>query len=147
IVTNKRPFSLIRSAIPQNLFLVCWVMFVALISDPRRIRVVLDLLKYKPDPILKEFEESGTAFEILTIGVIENYRTLLFEDEKKVSHLLLKQVVDYYKTQKYETITGQILKSNKGALGFYAKYNANFIQSSVRDYGVIMELPVKNVIV
>lgn len=147
IVTNKKPYSLIRSAIPHHFFLIGWVMVVAVITDLRRIGVIIDLMKYKPDPLLKKFEDTGTAFEILTIGVIEKYRSITLSNNIKISHLLLKHAVDDYKSKKYDTITGQILKLNKGALGFYTKYQANFIQSSVRDYGVILELPIKNVVI
>jgi ribosomal protein S18 acetylase RimI-like enzyme len=144
IVTNKKPFSLIRSSIPYHFFRITWVMVLALISNPKRIKVVIDLLKYKPDPLLKTFEDTGTAFEILTIGVLEEYRSVSVGN-RKISHLLLGHIVDYYKKENYNKITGQILKSNKSALGFYSKYNASFIQSSVRDYGVILDLDINNI--
>jgi ribosomal protein S18 acetylase RimI-like enzyme len=145
IVTNRKPFSLIRSAIPHRFVRICWVMGISLLSNFRRIKVLADLIKYKPDPLLKKFEDSGKAFEILTIGVLEEYRNITLDDGMKISHKLLKHVVQYYKDLGYAMITGQILKSNKGALGFYRKYNANFIQSSVRDFGVIMDLAIKNI--
>lgn len=146
IVTNKKPFSLIRSAIPHHFFRICWVMAVSILRSPKRIEVLFDLLKYKPDPLLKEFEETGSAFEILTIGVKDHFRSIVLSNNQKISHLLLNHAVGHYQSHGYTKITGQILKSNKSALGFYSKYNAEFIQSSVRDYGVILDLDIKNVI-
>jgi ribosomal protein S18 acetylase RimI-like enzyme len=146
IVTNIKPFSLIRSAIPRNFFRVSWVMTFSLLLRPARIKVLLDLMKYKPDPLLKKFEDSGTAFEILTIGVLEQYRNVVLKNNIKISHALLNHAVRFYQGRNYSRITGQILKSNKGALGFYAKYKANYIQSSVRDFGVILDLNIKNIL-
>jgi hypothetical protein len=102
-------------------------------------------MKYRADPLLKIFEDSGSAFDILTIGVIEEYRNLVIKDNLKFSHLLLKHTVDYYKDKGYNRRTGQILKCNKSGLGFYAKYDADFIQSSVREFGVILDLPIDKV--
>lgn len=146
IVTNIKPFSLIRSAIPSNFFRVSLVMAASLILRPARVKVLLDLMKYKPDPLLKKFEDSGTAFEILTIGVLEEYRNVVLRNKMKISHALLNHAVQFYESRNYSRITGQILKSNKSALGFYTKYNAVYIQSSVRDVGVILDLDIQNVL-
>lgn len=146
IVTNKKPFSLIKSAIPTNLGQFILAMTLSIVSNPLRLGVLLELLRYKPDPLLREFEETGKAFEILTIGVKESHRKLVV-DNLKIAHHLLKQVVADYEKQNFERITGQIIKSNQAALGFYRKYNAEYIQSTVRSHGVIMDLKLKNVVI
>lgn len=145
IVTNRKPFSLIRSSIPKNFFRFALVMATAVVTDLRRLRVLWELWTYKPDPLLKKFEDSGTAFEILTIGVLEQYRQTVLPSGEKISHALLRHAVSDYRSRGYTTITGQIIKSNKSALGFYSKYQAKFIQSGVREQGVILDLPINNI--
>lgn len=86
IVTNKKPFSLIRSAIPIYFWRISFVMSTAMITSPKRIKTVLNLLKYKPDPLLKAMEDSKTAFEILTIGVLNDYRKVYITEKEKISH-------------------------------------------------------------
>jgi hypothetical protein len=147
IVTNKKPFSLIRSALPTNFFSIGWIIFLSIILDPRRLAVLVDLLRYKPDPLLKQYEDTGEFFEILTIGVVKEHRNLVLTNGQKISHVLLHHAVAYYNALKFNRITGQILKENKSALGFYAKYSAEFVQSSVREHGVILNLPIEKIVV
>ena len=144
IVTNIKPFSLIRSSIPSNFFTFCWVMCVSLLQLAQRFAVLFEVLKYKPDPILRSFEQTGTAFEILTIGVLSSFRQVILPDGRKLSHALLHEAVSYYRAKGFTHVTGQILKSNQEALKFYSKYNATFLQSSTREFGVIMDLPLSN---
>ena len=98
IVTNIKPFSLIRSSIPSNFFTFCWVMCVSLLQLAQRFAVLFEVLKYKPDPILRSFEQTGTAFEILTIGVLSSFRQVLPRaktmDFHELSLVLLHSVFD-----------------------------------------------------
>lgn len=145
IVTNKKPFSLIRSAIPIYFWRISLVMSASMLTGPKRIATIIKLLKYKPDPLLKQMEDSKTAFEILTIGVLNDYRKIYITEKEKISHLILKHAVSDYKNNGYKRITGQILKSNRMALGFYETFNANFIQSTTNEGGVILDLNIDNV--
>jgi hypothetical protein len=145
IVTNRKPFSLIKSAIPTFFWRICFVMFVSILKDPRRIRTILNLLIYKPDPLLKTMEDSKIAFEILTIGVLADYRKIYITEHEKISHKILKHAVNDYKKNGYKKITGQILKSNRMALGFYETFNADFVQSTTNPDGVILDLNIENV--
>ena len=145
IVTNKKPFSLIRSAIPIYFWRIGFVMSAAMLTGPKRIKTVLNLLKYKPDPLLKTMEDSKTAFEILTIGVLNDYRKIYITEKEKISHRILKHAVNDYRNNGYKKITGQILKSNRMALGFYETFNAGFVQSATNEAGVILDLNIENV--
>lgn len=144
LVTNRKPYSLIRSALKKYFFTFSFAVAFALISRPSRLGVLIETTRYKPDPLLKKFEDEGVSFEILTIGVEADFRSLKVDD-MKLAHHLLKRVVNDFKSEGFERVTGQILKSNEGALRFYAKYNASYPQSSVREHAVIMDLPVSNV--
>lgn len=146
IVTNKKPFSLIRSSVPSHFLSIGFIIAWSILMKPARFKTLMDVMRYKPDPLLKAFEDSGKAFEILTIGVLNDYRKVLITEKEKISHLLLKHVANYYIENKCEKITGQILKSNNMALKFYETFNADFIQSNVREDGVILDLPIKNIL-
>ena len=145
IVTNKKPFSLIRSSMSYYFFRISCIVIFSILSKPSRLKTLIEVIKYKPDPLLKKFENSGKAFEILTIGVLNKYRRIFVFENKKISHLLLKHAAKVYKKGNYNKVTGQILKSNRMALGFYETFKANFIQSSVRKHGVILDLPLSNI--
>jgi hypothetical protein len=146
IVATNKPFSLIRSAIRHHFILIPFVIFTSIVNDIRRVKVLLEILKYKPDPFMKKLEDSGNGFELLTIGVLEKYRNLILKNEMKISHLLLRHAVADYKNNNYRKLSGQILKSNKGALSFYSKYNAKFIQSMVREDTVLLDFNVDDIV-
>ncbi len=145
IVTNKKPFSLIRSSIPHHFVKISFIIGISILLKPSRLKTLIEVMRYKPDPLLKDFENSGEAFEILTIGVLNEYRKVYISDKEKISHLLLKHVTKIYADSNYSRVTGQILKSNRMALRFYETFNANFLQSSIREFGVILDLPLKNI--
>jgi hypothetical protein len=145
IVTNKKPYSLIRSSSKGLYHKLIYILMKCMVANPKRIMTLIEVLLYKPDPLLKKFEETGLAFEILTIGVTEKFRSIKIEGVK-ISHWLLYTVCKYYDDLKAERITGQILKSNIAAQKFYANYQANYIQSTVSESRVIMDLPVSNVL-
>lgn len=146
LVTNRKPFSLIRSSLNSHFFTFAWAVGLSILTNPMRLATLIETARYKPDPLLKVYEDEGKSFEILTIGVVEEHRKLVI-DELKVAHHMLRRVVDDYREEGFLRVTGQILKSNQAALKFYAKYNAAYPQSSVREHAVIMDLPVANVII
>lgn len=144
LVTNRKPFSLIRSALKEYFFTFVWAVGLSLLTNPLRLSTLIETARYKPDPLLKAYEDEGKSFEILTIGVVEAHRKLVVNN-LKVAHHMLRRVVDDYAAEGFTRVTGQILKSNQMALKFYAKYNADYPQSSVREHAVIMDVPVANV--
>lgn len=146
LVTNRKPFSLIRSSLKEYFFTFSWAVGLSILTNPLRLGTLIETARYKPDPLLKVYEDEGKSFEILTIGVEEPYRKLSV-DGLKVAHHMLKRVVSDYKQEGFSRVTGQILKSNQAALKFYGKYNASYPQSTVREHAVIMDLPVANVII
>lgn len=144
LVTNRMPFSLIRSSLKKYFITFSWAVFLSILTKPARLGTLIETARYKPDPLLKEYEEEGKSFEILTIGVVAEHRKRVIDD-LKVAHHILKRVVEEHKESGFERVTGQIVESNKAALKFYGKYNATFHPSTVRDAAVIMDLPIENV--
>jgi hypothetical protein len=145
IVTNKKPYSLIKSSSKGYYHKLLYILIKCIIRKPKRIFTLIEVLLYKPDPLLKKYEETGLAFEILTIGVIESCRSLKINGIK-ISHMLLQSACKYHYDRKANKITGQILKSNIAAQKFYANYQANYLQSSTSGHRVIMDLPLTNVV-
>jgi hypothetical protein len=145
IVTNKKPYSLIKSSCKGQYHKLVYLFIKCILTKPKSIITLIEVLLYRPDPLLKQFEETGLAFEILTIGVTESVRNIKV-DNVKISHLLLYTVCKYYDNLKAEKITGQILKSNIAVQKFYANYQANYIQSTTSKSRVIMDLSVSNVL-
>lgn len=146
LVTNRKPFSLIRSSLNSYFFTFTWAVGLSILTNPKRLATLIETARYTPDPLLKAYEDEGKSFEILTIGVEEEHRKLVV-DGLKVAHHMLRSVVNDYRAEGFLRVTGQILKSNQAALKFYAKYNAAYPQSTVREHAVIMDLPVANVII
>lgn len=144
LVTNRMPFSLIRSSLKKYFITFSWAVFLSILNKPSRLGVLIETARYKPDPLLKEYEDEGKSFEILTIGVVAEHRKLVVND-MKVAHHMLKRVVEEHKAAGFERVTGQIVESNQAALKFYGKYNATYHPSTVRDAAVIMDLPIENV--
>lgn len=144
LVTNRMPFSLIRSSLKKYFLTFSWAVFLSILTKPTRLSTLIETARYKPDPLLKQYEDEGKSFEILTIGVVAEHRKLVVND-MKVAHHMLKRVVEEHKAAGFERVTGQIVESNQAALKFYGKYNATYHPSTVRDAAVIMDLPIENV--
>ncbi len=144
LVTNRMPFSLIRSSLKKYFFTFSWAVFLSILTKPTRLSTLIETARYKPDPLLKQYEDEGKSFEILTIGVVAEHRKLVVND-MKVAHHMLKRVVEEHKAAGFERVTGQIVESNQAALKFYGKYNATYHPSTVRVAAVIMDLPIENV--
>ena len=140
IVTNKAPFSLIKQGMKKNTLKLMLIVGLSVLLNPLRLKFLFSQLRYKPDPLLKNYEDSGIAFEILTIGVLKHCRNIRFGDNKKISHRMVDHAITCYKKEGYKYITGQILKTNVAALKLYRAYEADYIDSSVRNTGVIMEI-------
>lgn len=145
IVTNKAPYSLISQGMKGNMIKLAFIIGMSVLLKPSRIKFLLSQLKYKADPLLKHYEDTGKAFEILTIGVLPEYRSVKFDGNKKIAHKMVDHAIAYYKTKGYKYITGQILKTNIAPLKFYQAYQAKYIDSSIRDTGVIMEVDLEKI--
>lgn len=145
IVTNKAPHSLISKGMKGNMLKLAFIVGTSILLRPTRIKFLLSQFKYKVDPLLKKYEDTGKAFEILTIGVLPEYRSVKFENNKKIAHKMVDHAISHYKKNGYKYITGQILKTNIAPLKFYQAYQAKYIDSSVRDTGVIMEVDLEKI--
>lgn len=145
IVTNRAPYSLISRGMKGNTVKLAFIIGLSVLFKPSRIKFLISQLSYKPDPLLKQYEDSGKAFEILTIGVLPEYRSIKLEGNKKIAHKMVEHAIAYYKKQGYKYITGQILKTNIAPLKFYQAYQAKYMDSSNSDARVIMEIDLEKI--
>ncbi len=143
IVCTKAPYSFIKQGMKGNVLKLLFITGLSLLLKPSRLRALLHQLKYKPDPLLKQQEDAGLTIEILTLGVLKEFRTILMEENEKSTHIafsMVDHVINYYKKSGYKFMTGQILKTNTSALTFYRAYKATYTDSTVQDTGVLMKI-------
>jgi ribosomal protein S18 acetylase RimI-like enzyme len=144
IVGTKKPASLISLGMKGNMIKIAFILGLSILSKPSRLKSLINQLKHKEDPLQKEYEDRGDAYEIVTIGVLEEFRQMRFEDGKKIANRLAEHAYDYYRKLGYKYMIGQILKSNMAPIKFWAKYNGKFIDSTVRDIGGIVVVDLYN---
>lgn len=145
LVGTKKPSTLISRGMKGNLMKIALILGVSVLIKPSRLKSLIEQLKYKVDPLQKEFEEKGTYCEFLTIGVLEAYRSFHFDNGKKIANKLAEYAFDYYKKQGFTHMTGQIIKTNIAPIKFWSKYNGVFFDSTVRDTGKLVVLDLYNV--
>ncbi len=140
MVATKYPDTLIKRGLKGNRLKLLMILLISVIQKPSRIKFLLRQLRYKTDPAMKVYEQNGKTIELLTIGVMKEYRSFRLENNKKITHKLVEHVMKYYNKLGYEYFTGQILKDNKAALKLYTEWNAKYTDSLVRDQNVILEM-------
>ena len=146
LATTKWPYSFIKKGIKGQYLKVMFILGLSVLLKPSRLKAIISQMKYKADPILKEYEESGTSFELLTIGVLDEFRSLVLPENKKIANKMADAAFKYYKEQGFKYATGQIVKENTAPLKFWGRnYKGKFHDSSVKSTSCILVIDLNEI--
>jgi hypothetical protein len=150
LVSTTKPYSWMRMGMQGERLNLGFILMASVLQKPARLIYILKQLKFKLDPSFKEYEESKNTFEILTTGVLKEYRKVAIGDTSKtalfsfnsIAHKLVDHVLSMYAANGFKYAIGQIIKSNKASQLFFSTYRAEFINSTVRSDSIIMKIDI-----
>jgi ribosomal protein S18 acetylase RimI-like enzyme len=113
---TKHPDSFLQLGLQRHLPLLCWLGFRIAISEPRRLGALADLLRKSSDLVSDPTSRAGFW---LTFGVLEPYRRIKVNERARISDLLVRSMLDYFRSEKVDRVDGSVERTNKTAIFFY----------------------------